>query len=166
VDVYLIRHAKAVEKDGPGDDAHRPLTARGRRDAREVGELMRAEEVELDALVTSPAVRAVETAELVAIGLGFDEALDVAPELAVGRHPQAVVEEVLLPRADRGAVAVVGHEPQLSALLQALLKAPTPGLAKAAAVRLVWDGPETPARFKWVARPGMKRPSRELDDVG
>jgi phosphohistidine phosphatase SixA len=60
----------------------------------------------------------------------------------------------------------VGHEPQLSALLQALLRARAPGLAKAAAVRLAWDGPDAPARFKWVARPGMKKPSRELDDVG
>ena len=166
MDVFLIRHARAVDKDAPVDDAHRPLTARGRRDAREVGALLEEEEVELDALVTSPAVRAVETAAMIAVELGFDEPLDVAPELALGRHPQAVVEEVLLPRAALGAVALVGHEPQLSALLQALLRAPAPSLAKGAAVRLAWDGPEQPARFKWVARPGMKKPSRDLDDVG
>ena len=166
MDVLLIRHAKALDKERPLDDAHRSLTARGRRDALEVGRALADAGVKLDALVTSPLVRAVETAELVAVGLGFDEALEVAPELATGRHPQSVVEEVLLPRADLDAVALVGHEPQLGALLAALLHAPAPGLAKAAAVRLAWDGPEEPARFKWVVRPGMGKPSKELDDVG
>jgi phosphohistidine phosphatase len=166
MDLLLIRHAKALDKDAPIDDGHRPLTAKGRRDALEVGKLLRDAEVGLDAIVSSPLVRAVETAELVAVGLGFEAAIEVAPELATGRHPQAVVEEVILPRADLGWVALVGHEPQLGALLGALLRAPAPGLAKAAAVRLSWEGPETPAKFKWVIRPGMGKPSKDLDDVG
>jgi phosphohistidine phosphatase len=166
MNLLIIRHAKAVEKDAPANDAHRPLTGRGRRDAHEIGRLLRDAEVKLDALVTSPLVRAVETATLVAVGLEFDEGLDVAPELATGRHPQAVVEEVLLPRAALDEVAIVGHEPQLSALLGALLRAPIPSVAKAAAVRVAWDGPDSPARFKWVVRPGMKKPSKDLADVG
>jgi len=165
MNIFIIRHAKAVDKDAPVDDGHRPLTARGRRDAEEVGELLREAEVELDAIVTSPLVRAVETAELVAVGLRFDGGLDVAPELSPGRHPQAVVEEVILPRADLDAVAVVGHEPQLGALLSALLGQPAPSPAKGAAIKLAWDGPESPARFKWVVKPGMKKPSKELADV-
>lgn len=166
MDLFLIRHAKAIDKDAPIDDGMRPLTARGRRDALEVGRALRAADVELDAIVSSPLVRAVETAELLAVGLDFDQALDIAPELATGRHPQAVVEEVVLPRADLSSVALVGHEPQLGELLRALLRSPSPGLAKAAAVRLVFDGPDAPARFKWVIRPGMNRPSKDLDDVG
>ncbi len=165
MNLFIIRHAKAVEKNAPADDGHRPLTARGRRDAEEVGKLLRDEEVELDAIVTSPLVRAVETAELVAVRLGFAEALDVAPELSPGRHPQAVVEEVILPRCDLDAIALVGHEPQLGALLSALLRAPAPSPAKGAAIKIAFDGIDQPARFKWVLKPGMKKPSKELSDV-
>ena len=122
--------------------------------------------MELDAILTSPLVRAVETAELVAVGLGFEGGLEVAPELALGRSAHTLVEEVILPRADLRAIALVGHEPQLGLLLGSLLGRSNYGLAKAAAVRLVFDGLDEPARFKWVVRPGMSKPSRELADVG
>ena len=166
MDLYIIRHARAVDKDLPVDDAHRPLSGRGRRDAHGVGRAMRDAGAELAAIVTSPLVRAVETAELIAVGLGFDDALDVAPELMPGHHPQAVMEEVLLPRADLPSLALVGHEPQLGVLLGALLRARTAGLSKGVAVRLVWEGPGTPARFKWVIRPGAERPSKDPADIG
>ncbi|MSP59082.1 MAG: phosphohistidine phosphatase SixA [Myxococcales bacterium] len=166
MNVFVIRHARAIDPDRSLDDGHRPLTARGRRDALAVGRALREAGVKLDALVTSPLVRAVETAELIAVGLDFDGALEVAPELATGRHPQVVVEEILLPRADLGAVAVVGHEPQLGALIGALLRGPVPSPAKGAAVRLAWDGPGQPARFKWVIRPGFEKPSKEIADIG
>ncbi len=166
MDLFLIRHAKAVEKDAPLDDGHRPLTPRGRRDARELGELLRDAGVKLDALITSPLVRAVETAELVAVGMKYHEALDVAPELGTGRHPQAVVEEVLMPRAGLDAVALVGHEPQLGTLATALLSGPVVMFGKATALRLVWQVIDSPAEFKWVLRPGMKRPSKDLKDAG
>jgi phosphohistidine phosphatase len=166
MDLLVIRHAQALDRDEPIDDAHRPLTARGRRDAEAVGRALREAGVKLDALVTSPLVRAVETAELVAVGLGFEGALEVAAELGTGRHPQAVVEEVLMPRGDLATVALVGHEPQLGVLMGSLLGAPVPSPAKASAVRLVWEGPDRPARFKWVLRPGMAKPSKEVGDIG
>src|SRR5204862_6301224 len=103
MELFLIRHAEAVAHDAPIEDAHRPRTARGGRDAQKLGKLMRAADVKLDAIVTSPLVRAVETAELVAIALGFDEGLDVAAELAPNRNPLDVVREVLLPRGDLSA---------------------------------------------------------------
>jgi phosphohistidine phosphatase len=166
MNLFVIRHARAVDRSEPIEDAWRPLSARGRREALEVGKALREQEVVLDAIVTSPLVRAVETAELVAVGLKFEGALDVAPELGVGRHPQAVVEEVILPRADLAAVAVVGHEPQLSELVAALLRTSVPSLAKGAAVRLAWEGIDAPARFKWVVKPGLAKPSKHLLELG
>jgi phosphohistidine phosphatase len=166
MDLYLIRHAKAVDKDAPMQDRHRPLTARGRRDALATGSLLAKADAKLDAIVTSPLVRAVETAELVAVGLSWDGALDVAPELGDDSSPRAVIEEVVLPRSNLESLALVGHEPQLGALLGALLQSGSYSLAKSAAVRLAWDGPEAPARWKWVVRPGMEKPSRDLSDVG
>src|SRR4051795_8154246 len=152
MDIYIIRHAQALDHSQPVEDAHRPLTARGRREARRLGKLLRREEVELDALVTSPLVRAVETASQVAEGLEWDGALEVAPELGPGRDPMDVVREVLLPRADLDTIALVGHQPQLGALLGMLLRLPMPELAKPSVVRVRWLGPEEPAKFKWCAR--------------
>lgn len=165
MDIYVIRHAQAVDRNQPIEDAHRPLTARGRRDARRLGKLLRRQEVELDALVMSPLVRGVETASQVAEGLEWSGPLEVAPELAPGRDPVDVVREVLLPRADLEAVAVVGHEPQLSALLGLLLQGTVPELAKPSVARLRWFGPEEPAKFKWALRADLDRPSKELADV-
>lgn len=165
MDIYVIRHAQAIDRHQPIEDAHRPLTARGRRDARRLGKLLRRQEVELDALITSPLVRAVETASQVVEGLDWGGGIEVAPELQPGRDPVDVVREVLLPRADLEAVAVVGHEPQLSALVGMLLRATVPELAKPSAVRLRWFGPEEPARFKWALRADLDSPSKELSDV-
>ena len=165
MDIYVIRHAQALDRHQPIEDAHRPLTARGRKDARRLGKLLRRQEVELDALVTSPLVRAVETASQVCEGLEWGSALEVAPELSPGRDPIDVVREVLLPRADLDAIALVGHQPQLSALLGLLLRSPVPDLGKPSAVRVRWFGPEEAARFKWALRPDLDGPSRELHDA-
>src|SRR5262245_26615970 len=81
MEIFLIRHAQAVDKGAPVEDGHRPLTRRGRRDARKLGKVLLKKGVGLQAIVTSPLVRAVETAELVAVSLEFDDELDVAPEL-------------------------------------------------------------------------------------
>lgn len=166
MDLYVIRHGRAIDHAELIEDGFRSLTPRGRREAEEVGRALRDAGVVFDAIITSPLVRAVETAELVAVGMKFEGGLDVAVELAPGRHPQSIVEEVLLPRADLGAVAVVGHEPQMSGLCGALLRRAVPSVAKGVAVRLAWEGPEAPAKFKWVIRPGHGKPSKDLDDIG
>src|SRR5262249_9528193 len=69
--VLLIRHTHAVDGDEALDDEARWLTAKGRTLARAVGARLRDDEIVPDAIVTSPLVRAVQTAELVARGLKF-----------------------------------------------------------------------------------------------
>jgi phosphohistidine phosphatase len=76
MDLFLIRHAHAVDGDGMRDD-DRPLSAQGRRQALDVGGALSRQKVRFGRIVTSPLVRAVETAELVAVSLGFDGGLDV-----------------------------------------------------------------------------------------
>jgi len=165
MDIYIIRHAQALDRRQPVDDAFRPLTPNGRRDARRLGKLMRREEVSLDALITSPMVRAVESASQLAVGLDFDEALEVAPELLPGRDPHDVIRDVLLPRADLDAIALVGHQPHLGALLAVLLRAAVPEPRKASSIRLRWFGPEEPARFKWVLHASDERPSKDIAEI-
>ncbi|HRI53413.1 MAG TPA: histidine phosphatase family protein, partial [Pseudomonadota bacterium] len=60
--VYLIRHGHAVDESGTISDEQRYLTKKGRKTVREVGRVLKEAGVELDAVLTSPLVRAVQTA--------------------------------------------------------------------------------------------------------
>jgi phosphohistidine phosphatase len=101
--IWLLRHAEA--EDGTPDEARR-LTSKGEEQARAAGAAMKALGVKLDLCVTSPRVRAEQTARLACEPLGvevaIDERLSGGPfdpeELAAG------VEDVLL----------VGHDPDFS----------------------------------------------------
>ncbi|MBE7448877.1 MAG: histidine phosphatase family protein [Kofleriaceae bacterium] len=111
--LYLVRHADAVSEDIAGSDDVRWLSARGREAARGLARLLREQAVALDAVVSSPLPRALQTAELVAAGLDFLGVVEALPELAPGRHPRRAAEA--LPARGQ-AVLVVGHEPTISAL--------------------------------------------------
>jgi len=102
--IWLLRHGDA--KAEAADDASRELTGKGRRQAQAVGGAMRALGVRLDACLTSPKVRAKDTA-LIAC-----ESLNIEPELTEalrgGDFDPAEVAGV------RGEVMLVGHEPDFS----------------------------------------------------
>ena len=106
--IWLLRHGEA--EDAASDDASRRLTAKGERQSRAAGSALAALRVELDACLSSPKARALETARIACAELGLEaeptDALrggDFDPaELASGRR------EVLL----------VGHEPDLSRAVQ------------------------------------------------
>lgn len=102
--LYLLRHGNA--EDGRGDDAARRLTARGEQQARAAGRALAAGEARVDACLTSPRVRAAETARLACDALGLEP--EVTPELAGGSF------DSLSLAAGRGDVLLVGHEPDLS----------------------------------------------------
>jgi phosphohistidine phosphatase len=121
VKLYLVRHAEAVSEDIAGSDDVRWLSARGREAARGLARLLREQHVELDAVVSSPLPRALQTAELVASGLDFLGVVEALPSLAPGCHPRRAAEEL----TTRGqAVLVVGHEPTMSSLGAYLLGRP------------------------------------------
>jgi len=94
-------------------------------------------------------VRAVQTAELVATGLGATCAVDVAVALSPGESPRALIKALEALPAD-AAVMLFGHEPGLSAIAALLLDDPTfSGLDKAEAVRITSG--QLRWRFAWNA---------------
>jgi phosphohistidine phosphatase len=107
--VVLVRHAKAA----PGDpDELRALTPEGHEQARQLGEQLRADGIEPDTVLTSPLLRARETAA----DLGFGE-----PEPVDELSPGATAEDVRAAVAGRGdTVVVVGHQPDCSRITAAL----------------------------------------------
>ena len=160
VDLYLIRHAHAVDRDGRDDD--RPLSAEGRRQAREVGAALARQGVHFTRLCTSPLVRAVETAELVAMGTGFDGGLDVADALRPDGGWKQLQREVLAPLGGEAALALVGHEPSIGHFLSKLLHDKGLSLAKGAVVRLRFVDVDEPAALVWTLSPKRLDPSPSL----
>jgi phosphohistidine phosphatase len=122
----LVRHAEAA----PGDpDELRALTPAGHEQARRLGDQLRADGVQPDAVLTSPLLRARETAA--DLGFGDPEPLD---ELA----PGATADDVKAAIAGRGeTVVVVGHQPDCSRITAALRGGAEPAFPPAGAQIIV-----------------------------
>jgi phosphohistidine phosphatase len=119
--LILIRHASAEDRDPQRwpDDAQRPLTQRGMRRFRESAHGLATLEPEIDVLISSPFVRAHQTATILESEIGYP-APRLEPHLAAGSPTAGAV--ALLSREQRlHTVALVGHEPDLSLLLGALI---------------------------------------------
>lgn len=144
--VFLIRHAQAVDETLELHDPLRHLTALGRTQAQGLGDRLRWHDCAPTHIWTSPLVRAVQTAELVAAGLQCPIAIETSPALAPGESPKLVAAALQKLPPDACVVAV-GHEPGLSAL-GAVLAGGTefPALDKAQAARIV-DG-----QLRWLFR--------------
>lgn len=114
--VYLIRHAQAL--DG-ADDAARPLSKRGRQQVRTLARLLRTRDVFQPAAIWhSPLVRSRETAELLARHAGLEIPPIEMVGLASEDDPRVMARRINRLHED---VALVGHEPHLSALASLLV---------------------------------------------
>ena len=118
VQLVIVRHAEAA----PGDpDELRPLTPRGREDARALGRKLREKGVQPDAIVSSPLLRARET------GAEIGRALDTAPEPDERLAPGATPADIRAVAEGRGEhVVVVGHQPDFGRAAAALSGGPEP----------------------------------------
>lgn len=115
MDLYLIRHADALPLDAANtsSDAERPLSVTGQEQARAVAEGLRRRGVRLNYLLTSPLVRAQQTAEGILRHWGEDGVpeLRVCEDLAPDGKRKRLTR--FLSRLNGEAVAVVGHQPDL-----------------------------------------------------
>lgn len=102
--IYLLRHGEAEQ--GDGDDAARRLTAKGERQSEDAGRALAQLGAKLDACLTSPKVRAADTAKLAC------RALELEPELAPALSGGELDSGDLA--AGRGETMLVGHEPSFS----------------------------------------------------
>jgi phosphohistidine phosphatase len=151
VKLYVMRHGPAEDSSPTGRDGDRALTPDGRERTRAVARTLLAEgEVPLT-IVSSPLVRALQTAEIVAAvtdlekrvrdskdGGGAPGAVEIRREMAPGGDALALVLE--LARTGRKRVMVVGHEPDLSMLVSRLVQRhPDQGMLKAMVVGVKLD---------------------------
>lgn len=120
MNLLLIRHATADLHGLPGGDYVRALIPKGQAQARRVGQFLKAQDLIPDLVLASPVLRAKETAELLAEE-GCPKPVTES-WLACGMRPETALRELAAYR-ELAAVALVGHEPDFSSLVEHLLGA-------------------------------------------
>ena len=119
MDLYILRHGKA-EPYGqryPSDNI-RPLSPKGKRRTKLSTKGMKATNVSVDLIVSSPLLRARQTAEIVHDGLGIAEPIEFSDTLASG-NVRAILSTVDA-RSSLSGLMLVGHEPTLSELISTM----------------------------------------------
>jgi phosphohistidine phosphatase len=156
----LLRHADAGDPmawDGP--DAARPLSDKGRKQARRLGEHLAGLGYRPDAVFTSPKLRAAETAEIIAKLVGAKVRVD--DRLAGGLDIEtvdAIVDDAGHPER----VVLVGHDPDFSDLLSELCRSAGVTMRKGALAHIEIDRPlEAGAgTLRWLIPPDALKPAR------
>jgi phosphohistidine phosphatase len=160
LDLSFLRHADAGDPYAwKGEDAARPLSGKGRRQAERLGAHLARIGFEMDLILTSPKLRALETATIVgdAIGvkpevddrLGSSLSIDVLNDLLGGRNPA------------RSAM-LVGHDPDFSDLVAELIGIHDLPLRKGALTRLdaSWPLAAGSAVLRWLVPPELVKPAK------
>lgn len=142
--LYVMRHGTAEDEAASGRDADRALTTSGRDRTRSVARALVTENEAPLTIVSSPLVRALQTAEIVASVTelekreGASGVVEVRRELAPGGDGLGLVAEMV--RSGRKRVMVVGHEPDLSTLVSSLIgRVPEQGMLKSMVVGIKVD---------------------------
>jgi phosphohistidine phosphatase len=124
--IYLVRHGLAAERGAEfPDDDERPLTKEGIERMRAEALGLRGLGVSLDRVLTSPLVRAVQTAEVLAAGVGCAAPLVSVDALRPGGRYEALMAAFGRLSGDR-SVALVGHMPSIGEIAGRLIGASGP----------------------------------------
>lgn len=123
--LYIVRHAIAEQRDSTSNeeqDSQRPLTDEGRKKFRQIARGLRDMGTRIDLILTSPYLRAIDTARLLHKKLELDpEKLVIMQGLSPLGNPDQLIHEIGERYASVGSIALVGHEPGLSRLIAVLL---------------------------------------------
>lgn len=161
IELFLVRHAVAAER-GPKypDDRLRPLTPAGSRKFAESVPGLIEMGVVIDFVLTSPLVRARETAQILASRLKPKPAIAEIEALSPGGRPQAINDAIKTHAKRYRRLALVGHEPDLGELAARLLGARGGVQFKKGGVCLIETDSPTPAgpgTLRWMLTPKALR---------
>lgn len=156
MEIYILRHGIAEDAPPGGSDAQRALTPEGKQKLRKVLDRAAAANVSPSLILTSPLVRAVQTAEIASDALGYKQKPAKTNALLPSSSPREVWDD-LRGHRDETAILLAGHEPMLSQTVVYLLGAS--GLQvdfkKGALVRIDMDNFKGEPRgvLKWMLVP-------------
>lgn len=154
VSLHLVRHADAgAPEDWSGPDERRPLSAKGEAQSERLGRFLASTGFAPDAVITSPRLRAVRTAELVAAPLGGEVRID---DRLGGSLDLVALEAIMFDAGEPIRPILVGHDPDVSELVSALVGGEVQmrkgGLAKVEAARPLRPGTGT---LRWLVPPDL-----------
>ena len=155
--LHLIRHAHAGDPESwDGPDAARPLSEKGRSQAERLGRYLADIGFRTEAILTSPKLRALQTAEIVAAHLGVDVVED---HRLAGALDLDTVAAILKDADDTERPVLVGHDPDFSELVSVLSDAVNAPMRKGALARIEIDGPLEPGggTLRWMIPPDALR---------
>ena len=123
MNLYIQRHAIAVDRGTKGykTDSERPLTDKGAKKMQRIAEGMLALHLSFDGILSSPFVRARETAGIVADVLHAKRKLEFTDDLQVGGDPGKLIDFIKTKYKPGSSILLVGHEPYLSGLISTLV---------------------------------------------
>ncbi|MBI5965649.1 MAG: phosphohistidine phosphatase SixA [Chloroflexi bacterium] len=161
MNLYTIRHAIAVDEGASEyeDDSQRPLTDKGKKKMRQIAKGLRALGVDFDLILSSPYIRAKETAEILADVFKIKTDIAFSENLIPMGDPDLLIAE-MNEKYNANSIALVGHEPHLTALVS-LLVSENAGvdmtLKKGGVCRLSADDlhHSRKATLEWLLTPGI-----------
>jgi phosphohistidine phosphatase len=134
--LFFLRHGIAEDTRPGGMDRDRRLTPEGIEEMQGVARGMRELDLRLDRVLTSPYVRARESAEIVVGALGLEERLQQSPLLACGFGPRELLELIETAEGKVERTLLVGHEPDLSGAIVHLIGGGSVRMQKASLARV------------------------------
>ncbi|HSL04215.1 MAG TPA: histidine phosphatase family protein [Nitrospiraceae bacterium] len=162
MDCVLLRHGIAVERDEwEGLDGDRPLTERGAKRVAQVADGLNRINVQPTHILSSPLIRAIETAKIARRSLRARSAIHIVDELLPDAPPHRLVT-ILHNLPPESCVLCIGHEPQLGMAASVLLSGRVSAsfsLKKAGACLIELSTPTKPGQgvLRWWLTPGQLR---------
>jgi phosphohistidine phosphatase len=160
IELYFLRHAHAGDPEvWTGDDAARPLSDKGEKQAERLGTFLAGVGFKPDVIVSSPKLRAAQTAEIVAKHLGIQISFD---DRLAGAFEVETLETLLRDAGDPVRAVVVGHDPDFSDVLAELSGASQLPMPKGAFARVDIERPLRAGggTLHWLVPPDLLKPAR------
>ncbi len=160
IELHFLRHAHAGDPEAwTGDDAARPLSEKGEKQAERLGTFLAGVGFKPDAIISSPKLRAAQTAEIVAKHLGIQISFD---DRLAGAFEVETLETLLRDAGDPVRPVVVGHDPDFSDVLAELSGAPGLPMPKGALARVDIERPlrASGGTLHWLVPPDLLKPAR------
>ncbi|HYI95309.1 MAG TPA: phosphohistidine phosphatase SixA [Bryobacteraceae bacterium] len=141
MEVYLLRHGIAQDDSPTGRDSDRPLTEEGRRKLRDVLKVLSSAGIKPETIVSSPYLRARQTAEIAQELLGYKDELVFTDALTPDSDPEAVWQELRTSHSGVKSIILASHEPLMSRCTGFFLRSPEllVDFKKGAVVRIDFD---------------------------
>jgi phosphohistidine phosphatase len=123
MDLYILRHgiAEELSESNQTRDSQRRLTSEGRKKVHRVAQGMKALALKFDLVLSSPYLRASETAEIVAKELRLTRRLKWSSDLVSDGNSKKLIDDLRLHHRQARRILLVGHEPNLSRLISLLI---------------------------------------------